>query len=103
MSDPLERPVVKPLEDDPGDPPIPEGEPSRTAEEEARGDLAIRAIAQAGGLGSPAGYAGGAATGTGGAVGMRQVQAEENAERAAADDAPEETGSESRNLGQSDT
>jgi hypothetical protein len=102
MADPLERRSVKPPEDDPGQPPVPEGEPSRTAEETARGDLAIRGAAAGGALDGSAGYAGGAATGVGGAVGMRQLQADERAEDQRAEDQEEGDHPETRNMAQAD-
>jgi hypothetical protein len=55
-------------------------EPSAPVHEAGREDMAIRGAAAGGALGSNVGYAGGAATGTGGAVGMRQLQAEDAAE-----------------------
>jgi hypothetical protein len=99
MSDPLDRRSVKPDEDRPGQPPVPEGEPSRTAEEAGREDLALRGAAAGGALGGSAGYAGGAAAGVGGAVGMRQFQAEETAEALASEDKDQE---QTGNMAQSD-
>lgn len=89
LDDEQQRPVVKPLEDRPDQPPVPAGEPSRTEEEAGRQDLAIRGAVAGGALGGAAGYTGGAATGVGGAVGMRQLQAEE-AEEADDDAEPPE-------------
>lgn len=77
MADPLDRPTIKPFEDADDEPPIPAGEPSRTTEEAARRDLAIRGVAVGGGLSGTAGYAGGAMTGTGGAIGARLADADE--------------------------
>lgn len=77
MSDPKDRPVIKPFEDADSDPPVPAGEPSRTTEEAARRDMAIRGAAAGGGLSGTAGYTGGAMTGTGGAIGMRLEDAED--------------------------
>jgi hypothetical protein len=85
MKDPLDRPTRKPPEDAPGDPPVPEGEPSRTTEEAGREDLGMRGVVAGGILGSTTGYATGALTGSGGAVGMRRTDQEEAAE----EDAPE--------------
>jgi hypothetical protein len=76
VDDPLDRPTIKPFEDADQDPPVPVGEPSRTTEEAARGDLAIRGAATGGALSGSAGYAGGALTGTGGAIGGRLADAE---------------------------
>jgi hypothetical protein len=56
-------------------------EPSAEVHEAGREDMAIRGAAAVGALHGNAGYAGGAATGTGGAVGMRQIEADEDAER----------------------
>jgi hypothetical protein len=56
-------------------------EPAPEVHEAGREDLAVRGMAAGGALDGNAGYAGGAATGTGGAVGMRQLQADEEAER----------------------
>ena len=84
-----ERPVVKPAIDDHGAPPVPSDEPAREVEEASREDLAIRGAAAGGALGAAAGYAGGAMTGFGGAVGMRRADAEEAAEEAGTEPAPE--------------
>ena len=65
------RPTVKPFEDADQEPPVPAGEPSRTTEEAARRDLAIRGAAAGGAQSGAAGYAGGAMTGTGGAIGVQ--------------------------------
>jgi hypothetical protein len=78
MSDPHDRPTIKPFEDADEDPPVPAGEPSRTTEEAARRDLAIRGAAAGGALSGAAGYAGGAMTGTGGAIGTRLTDADQN-------------------------
>jgi hypothetical protein len=74
-----DRPTIKPFEDADQDPPVPAGEPSRTTEEAARGDLAIRGAAAGGALSGAAGYAGGAMTGVGGAIGARLTDAETDA------------------------
>ena len=76
MDDPLDRPTIKPFEDADQEPPVPMGEPSRTTEEAARRDLAIRGAAAGGALSGSVGYAGGALTGTGGAIGGRLTDAE---------------------------
>ncbi len=89
MSDPRDRPSVKPPEDDPKQPPVPEGEPSRTTEEAAREDMAIRGAAAGGALSGAAGYAGGAMTGRGGAIGMH-VMDEEIAEAEADEETADE-------------
>jgi len=78
MSDPRDRPTIKPFEDADADPPVPAGEPSRTTEEASRRDLAIRGAAAGGALSGAAGYAGGAMTGTGGAIGVRLTDADED-------------------------
>ncbi len=77
MDDPLDRPTIKPFEDADQEPPVPAGEPSRTTEEAARRDLAIRGAATGGALSGSVGYAGGALTGTGGAIGGRLTDAED--------------------------
>jgi hypothetical protein len=77
-----DRPTIKPFEDADEDPPVPAGEPSRTTEEAARRDLAIRGAAAGGALAGAAGYTGGAMTGTGGAIGAQL------ADEDAADDDP---------------
>ena len=71
-----DRPTIKPFEDADVDPPVPAGEPSRTTEEAARRDLAIRGAAAGGALSGAAGYAGGAMTGTGGAIGTQLADAD---------------------------
>lgn len=76
MADQRERPTIKPFQDADKEPPVPAGEPSRTTEEAARRDMAIRGAAAGGAQSGAAGYAGGAMTGTGGAIGMRLVDAE---------------------------
>ena len=78
MADLGDRPTIKPFEDADEEPPVPAGEPSRTTEEAARGDLAIRGAAAGGAMAGAAGYAGGALTGTGGAVGARLTDADED-------------------------
>jgi hypothetical protein len=50
---------------------VPAGEPSRTTEEASRRDLAIRGAAAGGAQSGAMGYAGGAMTGTGGAIGVQ--------------------------------
>lgn len=77
MPDPRDRPTIKPFEDADEEPPVPAGEPSRTTEEAARRDMAIRGAAAGGAQSGAAGYAGGAMTGMGGGIGMRLVDADD--------------------------
>ena len=71
-----DRPTIKPFEDADQEPPVPAGEPSRTTEEAARRDMAIRGAAAGGAQSGAAGYAGGAMTGAGGAIGVQLADAD---------------------------
>jgi hypothetical protein len=78
MTDPRSRRTIEPFEDADDEPPVPAGEPSRTTEEASRRDLAIRGAAAGGAMSGVAGYASGAMTGAGGAIGARLTDADED-------------------------
>jgi hypothetical protein len=81
MTSPDDRPTIKPFEDADQDPPVPAGEPSRTTEEASRRDLAIRGAAGGGAMSGAAGFASGAMAGTGGAIGTRLTDADDDLAR----------------------
>jgi hypothetical protein len=77
MTEPEDQATIPPFADADREPPVPPGEPLRSTEEAARRDLAMRGAVAGGAQQAPAGYATGAMTGTGGAIGARLTDADE--------------------------